>query len=178
MVKNEAPIRIIGIYFLLCAVYGIFKLAYVIPAFLSAQGAGLLHAAIPFSVFIISALSGYRLLLLKPGAVKLGKIIFAMQMISFIFPGISYYFSLGFRLFIEIGSYGAGLRSETGTGMFLWLGERTDYFSLNINLVAIAGFLLLQRWDRPENDTAEVKPEDVVPSVKPPTASRPRQTPL
>jgi hypothetical protein len=120
--------------------------------------------------------TGLRLLKKRDRAFRMARILFALQIPNFTLGGISYFFATGAYFLVNMGNvHGGGIHFDIGTRMYLVLGGDSNAVGIGVNLLALAAFFYLGRL---KADSEEVKPEDIFPTVKSPTAGRPRQTRL
>jgi hypothetical protein len=174
--KNSAAIlQATAVFLIVAGAWGVIRLIASFSFYL--YSAEVAYMVIPAAFFAFTIYSGYRLLKKEENGLKLARTVFALQMISFSLNGIYYFFCTGAFLILHLGTTGTQLNFDITTSMAIYWGTSYGGVSVGFNLLAIAAFVFLGKinYDRTNN---EEKPEDLFPTVKPPTAHRPRETRL
>ncbi|HEY6160577.1 MAG TPA: hypothetical protein VI112_05120 [Bacteroidia bacterium] len=162
---------LLGIFFIATAGWGLFvELVETLEFGMN----WVIYHFFPLIFFGFTIITGMRLLQKKDNAFKLARIIFALQVPYFFLGGIYYFFVAGASLLVSLGNV-SSIHFFINSKMSLYLGGNTSHVEIGVNLLALAAFVFLRRM---KNDTDEIKPEDIIQTIKPPTAGRPRQTQL
>jgi hypothetical protein len=176
MQKHSASIlRGVAVFLLVTGIYGLYRVARGFTLYLYPDE--MIYMIFPVAFFAFTVFAGYRLFKQHPNGLKLARTVFALQVFSIYITGLSYFFCTGACLMIYLGSFGFDIHFDIATSMRLSVHDSFGGLNIGVNVLAVAAYIFLGKLPKPAQEE-EVKPEDFMPTVKPPTAHRPGETRL